>query len=1050
MVIGSYNPQTIEPGMMKFWEREQIYDKARKLAAGKKKFYFLDGPPYTSGTVHIGTAWNKALKDLVLRYKRMRGFDVWDRAGYDMHGLPTESKIRQRHKLFLRKDIEAFGVEKYNKECEQFAVDMMHQMNKTFERLGVWMDFDHAYIPISREFIEGEWWLIKRAHEQGRLYEGLRTMPWCAHCQTNMAKHELEYQTVKEESIFVKFRLKDKPNEYLIIWTTTPWTIPLNLAVMVNPDLEYVRVQAGNEVWILAKALANAIVQGLMNQFPKVLETFPGRRLEGVEYVHPFADAIEEYKKLKAEAPKTHTVVLSSEYVDVSAGSGLVHCAPGCGPEDYEVGHRNKIPAWNVVDEQGRFPAGMGEFAGLVAKRNDDAFVAALEKRGALIAKTPVEHEYGHCQRCHNPVIFRTTKQWFFRVEDLKPEMIRINNETAWVPQAAYNAFDAWLRNLRDNSITKQNYWGTPVPIWRCAGCGQYEVISTIRELEEKSGKKAIEFHRPWIDRHEIPCQCGQRKQRIPDILDVWVDAGTVSWNCLDYPHRKDLFEKLFPADFILEGKDQIRGWFNLLMIAGILALDKQSFKNVYMHGFIQDALGRKMSKSLGNYIEPGEVVDTVGADAFRFYSIGSTNPGLDFNYNPEDAKLKFKNLIILWNLHKYLLELAGQLGKNPADMDPKIMESLFSAEERYIMSKLNSTIAAVTERAEHYLLNEIPGLVEELFLELSRTYVQLVRDKASVGSDNDKEVVLYTLHHALLEALKLFAPVAPFISEQMYQNLKAAFKLPEESVHLCSWPVADARKINAELEQQMLIAGKVIEAALAAREKAKLSLRWPVKCIHVVSGNDAVLKAVGGLKDIIKTQVNAKDVQERKAFADIKEAVKANQGTLGKSFGKTAPQIIAKLAEESPQSILASLARDKKVALKLATGEKVELNAEHIIVEREVPKHLVAMDFRDGMVYLDTTRTDQLDAEGYAREIMRRIQAMRKEAGLDKRDQIVLLLQVDKPFAAMLQPWESAIKDKVGARAVKLSDQPPARKHQHMSEEKVKDKKFAIMFDKA
>ena len=1049
MVISAYDPKTIEPSVMKFWEREQIYEKAKKRGEGKKKYYFLDGPPYTSGKVHLGTAWNKSMKDLVLRYKRMKGFDVWDRAGYDMHGLPTENQIRKKHNLFLRKDIEAFGLDKYNKECEQFAVDMMHQMNKDFERLGVWMDFDRAYIPISREFIEGEWMLIKKAEEQGRLYEGMRTMPWCASCETNLAKHELEYENVKENSIFVKFRIKDKPNEYLVIWTTTPWTIPFNLAVMVNPDLDYVRVQVNNEVWILAKALANVIVQGIANVFPKIIETFKGTRLEGVKYIHPFEDIISEYKKIEAESPKTHTVLLSSEYVDTSAGSGLVHCAPGCGPEDYEIGHRNKIPAWNNIDEHGKFPESMGEFAGLIAKKDDVKFVEALKKRGALIDQAPVEHEYAHCQRCHNPVVFRTTKQWFFRIEDLKPKMIEMNNKTTWVPQAAYNAFDSWLKNLRDNSITKQNYWGTPVPIWKCAECGHYEVISTVEELEKKSNKKIVELHRPWIDRHEIPCKCGQKMLRVPDVLDVWVDAGTVSWNCLDYPKRKDLYDKLFPAEFILEGKDQIRGWFNMLMVAGVIALDRQSYKNVYMHGYIQDALGRKMSKSLGNYIEPKEVVDQYGADAFRFYMIGAANPGLDLNYNHEDAKLKYKNLLILWNIHNFLLDLAKTLGKNPADFDPKVMETMFSDEERYMMSKLNSTISAVTDKFEKYQLNEVPGLIEELFLGLSRTYVQLVRDKAAVGSENDKEVVLYTLYHVLLETLKLLAPIAPFITEQMYQDLRAAFKLPEESVHLFQWQSADRKKINAELESGMQTAGKIIEAALAAREKAKISLRWPVKCIHVVSANEDILKAAEALKPIIRMQVNAKEVHAENSFEEIKEIVKANQGALGKTFGAKAPQIIAKLAEESAQSILNAMRKDKKLALK-AGAEKFDLNPEHIIIERQVPGHIAAMEFKDGVIYLDTTRNEQLEAEGFAREIMRRVQSLRKEAGLDKRDQISLLIEADKTFLAMLQPWETAIKEKVGAKVLKLSDQPPSRKHAHSCDEKVKDRIFTIHLDKA
>ncbi len=1049
MAPNTYDPKTLEPGVMKFWEKEQVYEKAKKKGVGRKKYYFLDGPPYTSGHVHIGTAWNKAMKDLVLRYKRMKGFDVWDRAGYDMHGLPTENQIRKKHKLFMKKEIEAFGLEKYNKECENFAVEMMHQMNREFERLGVWMDFDRAYIPISKEFIEGEWMLIKKAHEQGRLYEGLRTMPWCANCETNLAKHELEYETVKENSIFVKFRIKEKPNEYLVIWTTTPWTIPFNLAVMVNPELDYVRVQVKNEVWIVAKALASAIVQGIAGEFPRIIEEFKGTMLEGVEYVHPFEDVIGEYKRIKAESPKTHTVLLSSEYVDASAGSGLVHCAPGCGPEDYEVGHRNKIPAWNNIDEHGRFPDSMGEFSKLMAKKDDRKFVEALKKRCALIAETPVEHEYAHCQRCHNPVVFRTTKQWFFKVEDLKPQMIEFHRKSRWVPQAAFNAFDSWLKNLRDNSITKQNYWGTPVPIWKCNACGDYDVISSVDELEKKSNKKIVELHKPWIDRHEIPCKCGQKMQRVPDILDVWVDAGTVSWNCLDYPHRKDLFEQLFPAEFILEGKDQIRGWFNLLMIAGVLAFGRQSYKNVYMHGYIQDALGRKMSKSLGNYIEPSEIVDKYGADTFRFYIIGAASPGVDLNYNQDDAKLKYKNLIILWNIHNFLLDLARTTSKNPADLDPKVMETLFSDEERYIMSKLNSTISAVTEKFENYLINEIPGLVEELFLELSRTYVQLVREKASVGSDNDKEVVLYTLYHVLLETIKLFAPVAPFITEQMYQNLKREFRLPEESVHLFSWPIADKRMINPALENGMQAAGKVIEAVLAAREKARISLRWPIKCVYVISTNDELLKHVRVLDAIIKTQTNSKDVISGNEFAEIREIVKANHGAIGKAFGHKAPQVIAKLAEESHKSILKSLAKDEKFTLRIG-DETVELNADHIIIERQVPRHIVAMEGRGFIVYIDTTRNEQLEAEGFAREIMRRVQALRKDAGLDKRDQITLVIQSDKDFIKMLQPWESAIREKVGAKAIRLTDQALARKHEHSSEEKVKDQKFSLHFDRA
>jgi isoleucyl-tRNA synthetase len=1040
--MASYDPKAVEPAVLAFWTRNKIYQKAKEQVASKKSYYFLDGPPYTSGKVHIGTSWNKALKDMVLRYKRMAGFDVWDRAGYDMHGLPTENKVKKKFGLQFSQDIEQFGVAKFNDECEKFAVEMMGVMNQTFKRLGVWMDFDNAYQPITREFISGEWFLIKKAHEQKRLYEALRTMPWCAHCQTSLAKHDLEYATVTDTSIFVKFPVKGKKNEFLIIWTTTPWTIPLNLAVMVNPELDYVRAKVDNETWILAKALANVVVTAVAEKQIKILEEFKGETLECLEYTHPFSDVIPEYKELKKDAKKLHTVILSEEYVDTSAGSGLVHCAPGCGPEDYEVGHRNGLPAWNFVDERGKFPAHLKEFGGLTAKKDDDKFIEALKKRGALIATTKVEHEYAHCQRCHNPIIFRTTKQWFFKVEDLKDKLIESNKRIAWVPDAGFNAFESWLKNLRDNSITRQNFWGTPVPIWKCTKCDSFDVYGSLDELEHATKTKVTKFHKPWIDELKYKCSCGAMKHRIPDVLDVWVDAGTTAWNCLDYPKRDDLFKKLYPADFILEGKDQIRGWFNMLHIASMIAFGKPAFKAVYMHGFIDDALGRKMSKSLGNQIEPEEVIKDWGSDALRYYQIGAAQPGLDQLYNFEDIKLKYKNLLVLWNVHNYLIDLAKVLGVTKVE---KHLENL-DTPERYILSKLNTTIKNATHAFDTYHLNEVPWLIEDLYLELSRTYIQLVRDKVATGTDEEKLVVFNTLYHVLMDTLLLMSPITPFFTEQMYQNLKQAFNLKEESVHLVHWPSFDEKQIDSTLERHFRIAGNVMQAALFAREKIKLGVRWPVKGVIVVTTASEVKDAVKQLADVIKTQTNVKEIHVQESLPEVKEEVRIHTGVIGKDFKQHAPAIIKELQSIDLHKAYLDVKSSGKHDVKHAAGV-ASLTAQHFQITRAVPSHLVEVPFTNGIVYLDQEPSDELEAEGYAREVTRRIQEARKKAGLEKKDVIDLHIEAQPTLQEMLVKWKDSIKEKVNAKNIVIEMLPPGKKHVNRSTEQVKDEIFSIHF---
>ncbi len=891
----------------------------------------------------------------------------------------------------------------------------MHKMTEDFLRLGATLDFSKPYQPIKKEFMEAEWWLIKKAYEKGRLYQGLRTMHWDVATQSAVAKHELEYRTVTDSSIYMKFPHKSRANTFFIIWTTTPWTIPLNLAIMANPELEYVEADVGGEVWIVARELVEKVMQKLEKQYT-VVKKYRGKELEGQAYTHPL-HVQENLPEELQKNPRLFTVILSSEYVTAADGTGLVHCAPGCGPEDYEVGHQYRLPPFNCVNEAGAFEH-FGRFSGLKAKEDDKKFIEAIEEAGCLLLKEPYVHDYPHGERSHQPVIFRTTKQWFFKVEDLKEKLIQANEDIYWYPESGKNAFRSWLENLRDNSITKQRYWGTPVPIWQ-AEDGDYIVVGSLAELEALSGKKVREMHIPDIDRITIS-KSGKIYRRIPDVLDVWIDAGTVSWNCLDYPQKKgkELFEKLFPPDFILEGKDQIRGWYNLLMVASFLALDRPAFKKVYMHGFVTDIEGVKMSKSLGNIVSPYEVIGKHGADVLRSYMC-RTSAGEDINFSWEECVQVQRNLTILWNLHRLLLNLAKETGINPYRLRAARMEKMLDLEERYILSRLHSTLQKVAELLESYKLDQSIKPVEDLFLDISRTYIQLVREKSSVGGKKDKEKVLYVLAKVLLETLTMASLSAPFISEAMYLNLREAFRLKEKSISHLPWPAFDARFVDKTLERHMAAAQELMQAALHAREKVKKGLRWPVKEIIVESSSPEVKESVIAMQRILKAHLNVKKLSVVESMPGVMHHLKFKQEAIAPVYKSLTPQIMDMLggiADTNAKEVLSALQKEKAYTFMLE-GQEIRLTREMVELERHVQGSFVDAECSLGVVYMDTESTPELEAEGYAREITRQVQELRKKAGLEKTDAIGLVLVVSEKLKEYLIPWEEEMKLKVGAR---------------------------------
>ena len=940
-----YDFKTVEKNVFSFWQRKKIIEKLGKKLKGKTKFYFLDGPPYTSGKIHLGTAWNQVLKDEILRYKRMRGFNVWDRGGYDMHGLPTAHKIQAKYNLLDKKSIEEFGIDRFTKECKKFSINMMEQMNKDFDRLAVSLNHKDPYMPITNKYMEGEWWLIKKAHENKRLYQGRKVMTWCYNCETALAKHELEYKNVEDDSIFVKFKVKGKENEYLIIWTTTGWTIAFNLGVMANPDLDYIRARVGDEIWILAKGLAAPVIQNFTKHKLDIIEEFKGKELKGTSYEHPFYDSLKEkYDEIKKKSKKAFTVVLSKEYVDLSAGTGLVHMAPGCGPEDYEVGRENGIPAFNNLTEKGNYPKEMGEFSGLNAKKGNQKFTEALEKRGVLIASTKVEHDYAHCWRCRQPVIFRATKQWFFKIEDMIPKMLKQSEKIEYNPKEIKERYQLWLKNLKDNSITRQRYWGTPLPIWKCKSCKDYTVIGSIKELKKLAGKIPQDLHRPWIDQIKIKCKCGKEKERMLDIIDVWVDSGTASWNCLDYPGKTEHKKKYWPADLILEATEQTRLWFYMLQLCSNIAMGENCYKTMYTHGMLRDVEGVKMSKSIGNIISPDEVLEKYGVDTMRLYTI-TTKAGADMNFSWEEIKLKYRELDVLLNITNYLVNYAEKI--------PKTLPKKLKIEDKWILSRMNSTIKECTELLDGYHLAKAPQMIEELFLDLSRKYIQYTRTRT------EDKTIFKIIFEVLINTLKMFSITCPYITEHLYLKLKEKYKLKEESVHMHQWPKYNQRLIDKKLEESMEAAEEIIQEILAQREKAQIGVRWPLQKAEITTKDKAMKK----LKEIIQTQTNIKTL----TFKEGKQKIK-----------------------------------------------------------------------------LDVTITPELEAEGFARELTRRIQSFRKKAKLKMQDEIELAIITDYN----LSKWKKEIQQKVGAKKLTITDGKLEEEFEYKKPEEIKGKTFEIMFN--
>jgi len=1022
-----YTVRSVEEEMLKWWEKKSVYRKTRNQGKGRKKFYFLDGPPYVTNPPHVGTAWNKLLKDVVVRYKRMRGFDVRDQPGYDCHGLPIEVKVEEDLQVRSKKEIEdKITVEVFIERCKQYAEQNVKTQTSVFKNLGVWMDWDHPYLTYTNDYIESVWWTVKRADERGLLRKGLRVVHWCPRCETALAGYEAtdEYRTVKDRSIYVKFPVEGKEKEFILIWTTTPWTIPANVAVMVHPDESYVRARLGDEVYILAEARCKALSEQLGREL-EILESFRGDSIVGLRFKPPLLEEVPVQSKLE----NAHRVVPSRQYVTMMEGTGCVHSAPGHGEEDFEVGLEQGLPVLCPVDQTGRFTEEAGKYKGEYVTEANDVIVEDLRKKGLLLFDTIVEHSYPHCWRCKTPLIQRATEQWFLKITDIKGKLLEENEKIRWVPEwAGKKRFADWLMGARDWVISRQRFWGAPLPIWICEKCEMRIVVGSRSELETKAVEfpKSLDLHRQCVDKIELRCDCGGSAKRIPDIVDVWMDSGIASWACLEYPRDKRAFQSWWPADFITEAHDQTRGWFYTQLGSSMVTFEKSPYQSVLMHGHTLDTAGQKMSKSLGNFVSPDDVITRFGRDALRLYELQRT-VWEDFRFSWDAVEEASSTLKVAWNVFAFASLYMNLDSFNPKKWTPTKVTRNMRQEDKWLMSKTENLKATVTNALEALEIHIAARALNNFILDdLSHWYIRLVRRRFWQERDSrDKMATYVALYYALRNWLALSSPIIPFVTEKLYQTMvRPTERRSLESIHMNDWPKLESKWRNENLEEEMEIVKDVASAIAAARQSLKIKLRQPVQKTIVVTDNPKVKKAIKRLDRLVHEQANTRKIEflsvdEEKKLEKIVAVPKYE--ALGPIY-KAETQTIANIMKgSSGRTILDNIKKAGFHPIDIE-GKQVKILASMVSFREEMPEGYSSGAFSQGRVYVEATLPKSLVQEGLVRDVVRRLQEMRRRMDLqvDRFVEVYIVCPTNDELQG-LKRRQTYIKEEVRATHLEL-----------------------------
>ena len=977
-----------EKKVLEFWKQNKIFEKSVKQNEGHEEFTFYDGPPTANGKPHIGHILTRAIKDIIPRYRTMKGYHVLRKAGWDTHGLPVELEVEKSLGIDGKQEIEKYGIEPFIKKCKESVWKYKGEWERMSDRVGFWADMEHPYITYDDNYIESEWWALKQIAEKGLLYKGHKIVPYCPRCGTALSSHEVAqgYKDVREKSVFVRFKAKND-DKYFLAWTTTPWTLPSNVALCMNAEEDYSEIEADGTRYVMA----NALISSLFEDY-KVLSAKKGKDYEGEEYLplFPFAEGTFKEKAY---------YVTNADYVTLTDGTGIVHIAPAFGEDDAEVGRRYKLPFVKLVDDRGRMTENCGRYAGVFCKDADKLIIEDMKADGRLVKEMMYEHSYPFCWRCDTPLLYYARSSWFIKVTAIKDRLLASNESVNWMPDTIkHGRMGNFLENVIDWGLSRERYWGTPLPVWICNKCGKMHVIGSKQELKDLCHIEGdIELHRPYIDACTWQCECGGTFVREKEVIDCWFDSGSMPFAQLHYPfENKDLFQKHFPADFISEAIDQTRGWFYTLMTISTLLFDKCSFKNCIVLGLVNDKNGVKMSKHKGNVVDPWSILDKQGADAVRWYFYTASAPWLPSRFSSEAvSEGQRKYMGTLWNTYAFFVLYANIDGYDPSKYDLK--KCKLSLMDKWVLSKLNTLTAKVDKYLSEYKIFESSRAIQDFTDELSNWYVRRGRERYwGKEMTEDKAAAYTTLYHVLVTVAKLTAPYTPFMAESMYLNLVPAFfKDAPESVHLCSFPVADESMVDKELEEGMEEALAVVVLGRACRNAGNLKNRQPLAKLYIGSENKFSLSEE--LMKIVKDELNVKEIEYTDdAGGFVKYILKPQLKTLGPKYGKNLA-LVKKFLETCNAAEVVRTVRAGEVYKTEFEGVSFEFSADDLLVSSESMPGFVAQSDKGVTVVLDTNLTPELIEEGKERELVSKIQTMRKEAGFEVTDRIVLNVKADE-----------------------------------------------------
>ena len=973
-----------EKETLKFWKDNQIFEKSVQLRQGAPAYTFFDGPPTANGKPHIGHVLTRAMKDIIPRYKTMRGYDVLRKAGWDTHGLPVELEVEKELGLDGKEQIEQYGVIPFIQKCKESVWKYKGEWEVMSDRMGFWADMDNPYITYDNDYIESEWWALKAIYEKGLLYKGHKIVPYCPRCGTALSSHEVAqgYKEVKETSATVRFRVPDEENTYFLAWTTTPWTLPSNVSLCVNPDVTYAYVRVdGKETLIMAKDLIGTVLEG---HDTEIIKEVVGRELEYKHY-EPLFECTR-----KAAGGKDAFYVMVDDYVTTTDGTGIVHNAPAFGEDDYRVCKKYDLPFVQMVDSKGEMCGGT-PWDGVFVKKADPMVLKDLDERGLLFAAPRFEHSYPFCWRCDTPLIYYARSSWFIAMTKVKDRLIDYNRRINWIPETIKEGrMGNFLENVIDWGISRERYWGTPLPVWVCDKCGKIHVVGSRKELSELTGcDENVELHKPYVDPLTWKCECGGTMRREPVVIDCWFDSGSMPFAQWHYPfENKDKFERRYPANFISEAIDQTRGWFYTLSAIAACLFDSPAFLNCIVLGHVQDKEGRKMSKHIGNVVDPWVLLDNQGADAVRWYFYTSSMPGLPNRFSAEAvSESQRKYMGTFWNTYAFYILYADIDNFDPTQH--KLVRENLTPMDRWILSRLNTLMGHVEAYLDDLKMTEAGREMQDFMDDLSNWYVRRCRERYW-GKDMtaDKEAAYMTLYTVLKTMALISAPFTPFMSETMYQNMvRTVDKSAPESIHLCDWPHKDESFIDPELEANMAAVLDIVVLGRSARNAANIKNRQPVASMYVQG------KALPDMYvSIIADELNVKEVKfVDDASSFISYRVKPQLKTLGPRYGKLLPKINQYLAGEGiGNAVVAAHNRGESYKFDI-DGTEISLAAEDVLVSTEENAGFVTVTEHDLSVVLDTNLTPELIEEGFVREIVSKVQTMRKEAGFEVTDHIVL-----------------------------------------------------------